>query len=176
MLTSFSIVFALSFQPIMQKAMVPILFFGYAAFCNHGIRAIASIITRKVSQFFSMKSMIIPLFISYIIAFICIFSMLNIKNNKLVLLSVLLICIIIGFQLMFTIRHISRLHRFVDSSNRGKLISVNNLFSRSLTFLMLFSSKFFMDRIGFENYYLILFIILIFVGFFITLKTYKIKE
>ena len=175
-LTSFSIVFALSFQPLMLKAAVPIALFGCAAFCNHGVRALFSAITGKVSKYFSIRKMIIPLFILYITAFACIFTMLFIKNTVLIMLLILIVCLIIGVQLMFTIRHVSRLHGLVSSENRGTLISVNNLYSRAMTFVILFTSKVFMDKIGFENYYLILFAIFILLGTVILFKVYKIRD
>ena len=43
-LTSYSILFALSFQPLMQNAMFPVMLFGVAAFFNHGLRALAGVV------------------------------------------------------------------------------------------------------------------------------------
>lgn len=176
LLTSFSIVFALSFQPLLLKVSAPILFFGIAAFSNHGIRALFSYLTCKALKFFNIKSMIFPLFFLYILAFICIFLILFIKNIYIVMSLIIIICLIIGFQLMFTIRHISRLHSFVTSENRGSLISINNLFSRSTTAIMLFSSKFFIDKFGFENYYFTLFVLFLIFGGFLMLKFCSLKE
>ena len=176
LLTSFSVLFALSFQPLIQNAMLPVALFGVAAFMNHGTRAGVSIITGKISKLFSIRKMIIPLFILYIIAFGCIFMLLQIKNAPLVISLILAVCLIIGCQLLFTIRHVSRLHEFVDSENRGNLMSINNFFSRTMTFIILLCSKLLIDKVGFTNFYTACFCIFLFFGFIAMLKAYSIKE
>ena len=175
-LTSLSVMFALSFQPALLKAACPIALFGVAAFCNHGIRAVFSALTSKINKHIRIRSMIIPLFVLYLIAFGCIFIMLHCKNPVIMMSMILIVCLIIGFQLMFTIRQVSRLHNFVSSESRGTIVSVNNLFSRFITFLVLFTSKFCIDKLGFEQYVLIIFIIFIPVGIILMNKTYKIEE
>ena len=176
LLTSFSVLFALSFQPLMQNAMFPIALFGIAAFLNHGTRAGVSVLTGKISKLFNIRKMIIPLFALYVFAFICIFVLLKITNIPLVIILIGIICLIIGCQLLFTIRHVSRLHEFVTSANRGNLMSINNFFSRTMTFIILLASKLLIDKMGFENFYSGAFIIFIIFGFITMLKAYKIKE
>lgn len=175
-LTAFSIVFALSFQPLVLKAMLPIALLGFVSFCNHGIRAIFSAITGKIGKLISLDNMIVLLYASFIIAFVCIFITLHCKNVYLILSLITVICVIIGLQLIFTIRHISRLHSFVSSENRGTVVSINNFFSRTISFVILFSSKIFLDRLEFENYYLFLFGLFIFAGFILMINTLKIKD
>lgn len=175
-LTSFSIIFALSFQPLMLMANFPIALFGIAAFFNHGIRALSGAFAGKFSKIFSIRTMIIPLFILYILSFGCIFTIIHIKNTPVIICLIFIICLIIGCQLLFTIRHISRLHTFVDSKERGILISLNNLFSRTMAFVMLFSSKLFIDKLGFENFYLIMLGIFVIFGAIFMANAYKIKE
>ena len=176
LLSAFSIFFALSFQPLLYKISSPIFFFGVVALSNHGVRAIFSALTCKILNSFRIKTMIIPLYILYIIAFCSIGVILIKKDLNITISLIFLICLIIGCQLMFSIRHISRLHTLVSSKNRGKLISINNLFSRSTGFVILFSLKYFMDNIGFENYYLILFCIFAPLGFILMLKVNGVKE
>ena len=175
-LVSFSIVFATSFQPIMLKAMVPVAVFGVAAFFNHGLRALFSLLAGKLSSLFSIQSMIVPLYFLYILAFICIFITLHTVQTKIIISLILLICIIIGIQLLFTIRHISRLHRYVSSKNRGVIISINNFVSRGLAFIALFSAKILIEKWGLEHYYLVLFMIFIFVGLFLMIKANRVKD
>lgn len=175
-LTSFSIVFALSFQPLMKHAMVPVALFGLAAFFNHGLRAIFSALTGFVSKRLSIRRMIVPLYVLYIIAFCCVFIMFYYKNTFIIMSLILLICVIIGCQLMFTIRHISRLHKFVSSKNRGTIVAINNCISTSMAFISLFFSKVFMNKLGYQNYILFLFIIFITIGFFIMIRTFKVTK
>lgn len=170
LLTSLSIVFALSFQPLLLKVASPIFLFGIVGFFNHGVRALFSGLTCKALDLFRIKSMIKPLFFLNIISFIFIFVILFTKNIFVTILLIFLICLNIGFQLMFTIRHVSRLHFFVSSDKRGSLISVNNLFSRGTTAILLFSSRFFIDKLGFENYYFALFFIFLILGSYLVLK------
>lgn len=176
LLTTFSVLFALSFQPLMQNAFIPIALFGIAAFMNHGMRAGVSILAGKISKIFNIRKMIIPLYMLYILAFTCIFALLHIKNVYLVFTLILVICLIIGLQLLFTIRHVSRLHDFVSSQNRGNLMSINNFFSRAMTFIILFASKLLMDKVGFEKFYIAAFIIFLIFGFIAMFNAYKIKE
>lgn len=175
-LTAFSIVFALSFQPLLLKTAAPIFLFGIVGFLNHGIRAIFSALTCKILNFFEIKSMPKPLFILYILSFLFIFIILFAKNTYITIFLILLICFVIGIQLMFTIRHISRLHSFVSSSKRGALISINNLFSRSLTFIILFLSKYFIDSIGFEKYYIILLCLFFIIGIILLFKLNSVER
>lgn len=176
LLTSFSVLFALSFQPLMQNAMFPIALFGIAAFLNHGTRAGVSALTGKISKLFNIRKMIIPLFILYIFAFICIFILLRVKSIPMVITFIAIICLIIGVQLLFTIRHVSRLHEFVTSADRGNLMSINNFFSRSMTFVILFTSKLLIDKVGFTNFYTACFCLFLVVGTIMMINAYKIKE
>lgn len=173
--TTFSIVFALSFQPLMKNAFVPVILFGIVAFFNHFTRALSAFWAGNFSVLLSLRKMIIPLYILYFISFIFIFLTLKIHNVYFVIFSIFTICLIIGFQLLFTIRHISRLHKFVNSEYRGNIISVNNFFSRLLTFIILVSSKLFMDKIGFETFYIFMFFIFLCCSV-LMIKTYNIKE
>ena len=175
-LTSFSIMFALSFQPILLFAGLPVILFGIAAFTNHGVRALSGLSVSFFEKLFSIRNMIIPLYVMYILAFISVFAALRVQNSYIIMILISLICLIIGFQLLFTIRHVSRLHKFVESDNRGNIISVNNLCSRSLAFVVLFLSKIFMDKLGFEKFYVIAFFIFVVVGLILVKNAYKILE
>lgn len=174
--TTFSIMFALSFQPLMKNSYVPIMLFGIVAFLNHGVRAVASLFAGKLSNLFNLRQMIIPLFVLYFLAFLFIFVILNTVNTALVIFLIFIICLIIGFQLLFTIRHVSRLHKFVTSEHRGNIIAINNFYSRLMTCCILFISKFFMEKIGFEKFFIFAFIIFIVIGFTLMMKIYSIKE
>ena len=175
-LTAFSIMFALSFQPILLFAGLPVILFGIAAFTNHGVRALSGLSVGFFEKLFSIRSMIIPLYILYILAFLSVFAALRVHNSYFIMILISLICLIIGFQLLFTIRHVSRLHKFVESDNRGNIISVNNLCSRLLAFIVLFISKIFMDKLGFENFYVIAFCIFVIVGLILAKNAHKILE
>jgi MFS family permease len=175
-LISYSILFALSFQPLMQKALFPIFMFGVITFANHGIRAISGIVANKISKVISIHQMIIPLYILYIVAFMCIFTIMRITNIVLISFLLFVICLIIGCQLIFTILHISRIHNMISIEQRGSLMSVNNLTYRTMTTLILLSSNFFIKKLGLQTFYFVAFILFLIVASCIMIKTYKVKE
>lgn len=173
LLTAVSILFALSFQPLMQNAMVPVALFGLAAFFNHGIRALSGAIVGNRQGNFNIHKMIIPLYALYIAAFGLIFEILFCKNTAVVISLIFAICLVIGAQLIFTILHISRLHKFVTTNERGSLIAVNNFVSRSLAALALVCSKFFLYKTGMVSFYIFAFVIFVISGGYIVSKILK---
>lgn len=176
LLTACSILFVLSFQPLMQNALFPIFMFGVIAFSNHGIRALSGIIAGKFREYIKIQNLIIPLYFLYISAFLMVFTVLHYKNIIFVTTILILICLIIGCQLLFTILHISRLHQFVGLENRGNLMAINNFVSRSIAAIMLISSKIFIGKLGLEQFYIIAFVIFIIFASYVMPKTYKVKE
>ena len=174
--TSFSILFAISFQPLMQRALFPIFMFGVIAFFNHGIRALSGVFAGKFQQKINIRSMIIPLYMMYLTAFMIIFLICNLKNIFAVTALIIIICLIIGFQLLFTILHVSRLHKFVDIENRGNLMAINNTVSRGISAIVLISSKLLMDKMDLTQFYICAFVIFILLCTYFMVKTYRIPE
>ena len=174
--TSFSILFAISFQPLMQKSLFPIFMFGVIAFLNHGIRALSGILAGKVQKWINIRSMIIPLYTLYVIAFILIFTINKIKNISVITILLFIICLIIGYQLLFTILHVSRLHKFVQIENRGNLMATNGIVSRGISAVVLISSKLLMDKMDLAHFYYCAFAIFILICTYFTVKTYQIKD
>lgn len=58
------------------------------------------------------------------------------------LMFIIFLCVCIGLQLMFTIAHISRLHRLINPKIRSLSSSVNMMTGRLLTSVMLMAPKF----------------------------------
>lgn len=172
-LTSVSILFALSFQPLMQKSMVPVFMFGVVAFLNHGTRSLSGIIAGKYCKNFNIKKMAKLLLFIFIIGFGLIFWTFYSKNPFITVLLLFIICLIICMQLIFTIMHVSRLYKFVNSNERGSVIAVNNFVSRSITAMVLISSKFFLNDI---RYWVIILTFFILVGTFAVCKIDKTGE
>ncbi len=175
-LTSMSILFALSFQPIMKNAFFPVFMFGVIAFLNHGIRALSGIVAGKWLRNLNLRYLIFPLLITYSLGFVCVFAAFGFKNITTVTLLILTLCLIIGLQLIFTILHISRCHKYINTENRGNLMSINNFISRCAAAIILLSSKLLLDKLGFQLYYGIIFVLFLIICIFLSVKTYKIKE
>lgn len=174
LLTSISILFALSFQPLMQLAAFPIFLFGIISSTNHGIRAVFSAISGKIP--FNVHKTKIPLFILYLLSFCAIFILNFSKNIPLNFALILFICLVIGIQLMFTIRHIARLHKLTNSNSRGSLMSVNNIVPKILTVIILISVHFLMNNAEMWKFFLYYFIFFACFGSFLLYKTRKITE
>ena len=143
LLTSFSILFALSFQPLMQGALFPLFLFGIVAFSNHAVRALSGVVAGKLLRNFDINKLVVPLFALYVLGFVFVFYILASSNVAIILMLLILICLIIGVQVVFTILHVSRIHKFVTIEKRGTLMAVNNFVSRVLAAIVLISSKFF---------------------------------
>ena len=175
-LTSFSILFALSFQPLMQGALFPIVMFGAITFINHGIRALSGIISGKLQNKLDIHKLIVPLYLLYISAFIFMITILNNTNIILNTALLIMICLIIGVQLLFSILHVCRLHKYVTVENRGTLMSLNNGFSRSIAAIILISSKFLMDKFDMQDFYIASIIMFLLLCTHIMIKTYKVTD
>jgi MFS family permease len=175
-LSAYSILFALSFQPLMQKSMFPVFMFGVITCVNHGVRAISGMFANTISKVVSIHKMIIPLYVMYISAFMCIFIIMKITNIVLISLMLILICLIIGCQLIFTILHISRIHNMISIEQRGSLMAVNNFTSRIMTTLILLSSNFLIKKFGVQDFYSVVLVLFLIVATCIMIKTYKVKE
>jgi hypothetical protein len=62
------------------------------------------------------------------------------------LMFIIFLCVCIGIQLMFTITHISRLHRLINPKIRSLSSSVNMMTGRLLTSVMLMAPKFLLKQ------------------------------
>ena len=176
LLASYSAMFALGFQPLMKNALFPVVMFGVIAFINHFVRSCSGIITGKWLSNLNIRKLIIPLFILYLCAFGCIFAILNIKNIIINFVLLLIICLIIGVQLVFLILHVSRLHKFVPLEQRGSLMSVNNCVARLISATVLISSRFFMGKVGLSSFFVVTLCVFLIFGSYTMVKSYQIKE
>ena len=174
LLTSCSILFALSFQPLMQNALFPIFLFGVVACLNHSVRAIAGIVAGRCN--FEIKKLVVPLFVLYVLAFLCIFKILVLSNITVIFILFLFICVVIGVQVIFTILHVSRIHKFVSIKRRGTLMAINNFVSRALTACVLICSRLFIGKLGFASFFVIAFIFFIIFSSYLIIRIVRLKE
>lgn len=175
-LTSLSILFAISFQPLMQNALFPVFMYGVVAFSNHGIRALSGIVAGKWLRNFDIRKLIKPLFVMYTIAFLFVFLAMKVVNFSVITCIIFLLCLIIGVQLIFTILHVSRLQKFVQTDSRGNLMSVNNFVSRFLAAAILISSKVLTEHLGIFYYFVIVFVVYLVFGTYLMINVYRVKE
>ena len=175
LLTSFSILFALSFQPLMQGALFPLFLFGIVAFSNHAVRALSGVVAGKLLRNFDINKLVVPLFVLYVLGFVFVFYILASSNVAIILMLLILICLIIGVQVVFTILHVSRIHKFVTIEKRGTLMAVNNFVSRVLAAIVLISSKFFIGKGGLTQFFVIAFVVFLVTGSYFMVKITKLR-
>lgn len=123
---------------------------GVVIFINNVIRSsfsyFAASVAKKISLFtlgnISFGLEIIGCALSFILMKMGHISPLN------CLLFIIFLCVCIGLQLMFTISHISRLHRLINPKIRSLSSSVNMMTGRLLTSVMLMAPKFLLKNEG----------------------------
>ena len=123
---------------------------GVVIFINNVIRSsfsyFAASVAKKISLFtlgnISFGLEIVGCALSFILMKMGHISPLN------CLLFIIFLCVCIGLQLMFTISHISRLHRLINPKIRSLSSSVNMMTGRLLTSVMLMAPKFLLKNEG----------------------------
>lgn len=123
---------------------------GVVIFINNVLRSLFSYFAAAVAK---KTSLFVLGYISFGVEIIgCGLSFVLMKSGYIApvrcLLFILFLCGCIGIQLMFTISHISRLHRLVNPKIRSLTSSVNMMVGRLLTSLMLMAPKFLLKNEG----------------------------
>ena len=123
---------------------------GVVIFINNVIRSSFSYFAAGVAKKISLFRLGNISFIMEIIG--CALSFILMKMGHIsplnCLLFIIFLCVCIGLQLMFTISHISRLHRLINPKIRSLSSSVNMMTGRLLTSLMLMAPKFLLKNEG----------------------------
>ncbi|MBR5154839.1 MAG: MFS transporter [Alphaproteobacteria bacterium] len=154
---------------------------GVVIFINNVIRSsfsyFAASVAKKVSLFklgnISFGMEIIGCALSFVLMKMGHITPLN------CLYFIIFLCICIGLQLMFTISHISRLHRLINPKIRSLSSSVNMMTGRLLTSLMLMAPKFLLKQegttagIGVIDIFWIYAIVFVPIGLYFIYKIYK---
>ena len=110
----------------------------------------------------------------------CLLSFVLLKSGVITpaqcLLFIIFLCVCIGIQLMFTITHISRLHRLINPKIRSLSSSVNMMTGRLMTSLMLMSPKFLLKHEEGINHIQVIDIFWIYAFIFIPIGVYFIVK
>lgn len=154
---------------------------GVVIFINNVIRSSFSYFAASVAKKISLFKLGNISFIMEIIG--CALSFILMKMGHIsplnCLLFIIFLCVCIGLQLMFTISHISRLHRLINPKIRSLSSSVNMMTGRLLTSLMLMAPKFLLknessvDGVRVIDIFWIYAIIFIPIGMYFIYKIYK---
>ncbi len=123
---------------------------GVVIFINNIIRSSFSYFAAGIAKHISLFKLGNIAFAMEIIG--CAFSFALMKMGHIsplnCLLFIIFLCVCIGLQLMFTISHISRLHRLINPKIRSLSSSVNMMTGRLLTSVMLMAPKFLLKHEG----------------------------
>ncbi len=159
LLNAFSIFFAMSFQILMKYALFPVVLFGTISFINHGSRALSGFFANKVYTALKLKKLLLATFILTILSFLGIFGFLHINNTIIRLCLIIFICFSICIQVIFSIVHLSRLHKFIPSTYRSLSSSLNAFIVAFATSILFLSTKLIINSIKTDIFYLIYFLI-----------------
>lgn len=176
LLTSCSILFALSFQPLIQNSLLPVFMFGVVMFFNHGTRSVASLLVNKVEKYLSLSGMSKWLLFLFSLSFVLILSAIKLNNKIFTVLTIFLVCLFIGLQLIFTTIHVSRLHKKVSDTCRGSIMAVNNFVSRAAAAIILLTSKIFTTKSKLDIYFIVVFLVFILICPYLTNKVSNAEE
>ena len=121
---------------------------GVVIFINNVLRSTFSYFAAAVAQKVSLFNLGLAAFSLDIIG--CLSSFILMQAGAIsplaCLLFIIFLCVCIGIQLMFTITHISRLHRLINPKIRSLSSSVNMMTGRLLTSVMLIMPKFLLKQ------------------------------
>lgn len=167
LLAAITVVFAWSFQPIMKILLIPVSMYGLVYFINHLFRALASLYSDKISHMISLPKMGLLVFILFVICFLLTFVILGVPSVPVWvgLLYFIFVSLTIGCQLVFTLRHTSRLHSFIPSHIRATSASVSTMVGRLYAGFFFILMKILLDGVSTQNSLLVCFIIFIFASF-----------
>lgn len=123
---------------------------GVVIFINNVIRSSFSYFAAFVAKYVSLFKLGNIAFGLEIVG--CAFSFVLMKMGHIsplnCLLFIIFLCVCIGLQLMFTISHISRIHRLINPKIRSLSSSVNMMTGRLMTSIMLMTPKFLLKHDG----------------------------
>lgn len=170
LLIGISTFFSTLFQPLMKISKAPVYLFGIITFFNHFTRAVSSLMTNKVLNKIKLKRLSKFIYIIFILDFAFILIMLSVKNVILTLTLISFICITIALQLLFTIAHICRFNKFINSEFRSFSTSINSIIARTCTALILIIGSYITNTINLFTLIVITAIIFSIVGFLFVFK------
>lgn len=142
LLVAFSNFFFWSFQPLLKLFESPVMVFGFVVLINNVIRFAGSLFAGKIHHIFGIKKIARFVYILEAAALLFILPVYFSHQLWLCLLLILYLCLCIGGQLVFTINHISRLHKIVLSPIRSSMSSFNMVVARLITAVLMISAKF----------------------------------
>jgi hypothetical protein len=162
-----TLIFAWSFQPLIEFWLLPVSLYGIAYFINYAFRAFVSLYLDKLKQMIPLSKMSVLTFVLFVVSFLLVLIMLNFRTVSVFwgIFCFIFISFTIAIQLAFRLLCICRLYLFIPADMRSTLASLNSAASRLYGGVFFILIKVLLDGISLRNTFLICFIIFIVLSF-----------
>jgi hypothetical protein len=120
----------------------PVFMFSFVYVINHGLRAGFSFYVNKLKKFFGFNRLLVVTTFLCLYSFACMILSFYFKMPNISTLSLIFVCIGIGFQLSFAIANISHIHTHALEETRATISSVNNMLQQTISGFSLILFKF----------------------------------
>ena len=142
LLFSTTSLFCWCFQPLLQISSAPLFMFSYVSVINHALRAGFSYSVNGLKKFFGFNRLLVITTFLCLYSFACMILSFYFKLPNITILSLIFVCIGIGFQLAFAIANTNHIHTHAKEETRATISSVNNMFQQTISGLSLIAFKF----------------------------------
>lgn len=142
LLFSTTSLFCWCFQPLLKVSAAPVFMFSLVYVINHALRAGFSFYVNRLKKFFGFNRLLVVTTFLCFYSFACMILSFYFKLPNISFLSLIFVCIGIGFQLAFAIANINHIHTFALEETRATISSVNNMLQQTISGLSLICFKF----------------------------------
>ena len=142
LLFSTTSLFCWCFQPLLKISSAPVFMFSFVYVINHALRAVFSFYVNNLKRFFGFNRLLVITTFLCLYSFACMILSFYFKLPNIAMLSLIFVCIGIGFQLSFAIANINHIHTFAKEEVRATISSVNNMLQQTISGLSLIAFKF----------------------------------
>lgn len=148
LLFSTTSLFCWCFQPLLKISSAPVFLFSGIYVINHALRAGFSLYINKLKKFFGFNRLLAVTTFLCLYSFACMILGFYFKLPNVAFISLIFVCIGIGFQLAFAIANINHIHTFALPETRATISSVNNMLQQTISGLSLICFKFIISPEG----------------------------
>lgn len=142
LLFSTTSLFCWCFQPLLKMSNAPVYMFSSVYVINHALRAGFSFYVNKLKSFFGFNRLLVVTTFLCLYSFACMVLSFYFKLPNLSFLSLVFVCIGIGFQLSFAIANINHIHNYAVEETRATISSVSNMLQQTISGISLICFKF----------------------------------
>ncbi len=142
LLFSTTSLFCWCFQPLLKISSAPVFMFSFVYVINHALRAGFSYYVNTLKKFFGFNRLLVVTTFLCLYSFACMILSFYFKLPNVAMLSLIFVCIGIGFQLAFAIANINHIHSYAIEETRATISSVNNMLQQTISGLSLITFKF----------------------------------